>query len=181
MKLKQIAHITSGLNSIELKNKKEFNNLTTYTNDDIEFDLYQGYQGPQKPASNKAITSAGSLIINTMTNQATIISPQSDGKIMPQHIMRLGLDPQEVDPWYLCYVLNESESVKRQLYSTMEGTVLRRVTASSIKNLDLDLPAINVQKKIGNLYRILLVQNRLQREYNQKYNQAILTLLKQSN
>lgn len=175
MKLKQIAQFSSGLNSLELK--KSPHHAVTYTNDDMEIDLYQGYWSEELPIIQKAVANAGNLIINMMTNRAAVVSPLSVGKLLPQHIMQLSLDNQQVDAWYLCYVFNESHSVKRQLYSTMEGTVLRRVTATSIKNLNIKLPPLEEQRQIGKFYRTILIQERLQREYLQKLNQLYLTIL----
>lgn len=175
-KLKEIAHISSGLNSAELK--KKFDNPDLYTNDDIELDYYQGYWDDHYQVDDgKATISAGDLIINTMTDRVTVVSPLSEGKMMPQYVLRLGLDSSKAYAWYLCYVLNESESVKRQLHNTMEGTVLRRVTAANIRNLVIQLPDIQTQRKIGDLYRSVLIQTRLNNEYTQQVNKAIIGIL----
>lgn len=174
MKLEEIVNFFSGPNNIELK--KKYNKYVTYTNEDLEFDLYQGYRTDEIKRQKSPILNAGDLVINMMTNQTAIVSPHSAGKVIPQHIVKLTFTNCG-DNWYLCYLLNEAQSIKRQLYSTMEGTVLRRVTLTSFKQLELNLPALSKQQKIGELYRLLLIKEGLQKERQEKEKQVIISLL----
>ncbi|RHW51745.1 restriction endonuclease subunit S [Lactobacillus bombicola] len=174
MKLEEIVNFFSGPNSIELK--KKYNKYETYTNEDLEFDLYQGYRTNDVKTQKSPILNAGDLVINMMTNQTAIVSPHSAGKVIPQHITKLTFTNRG-DNWYLCYLLNEAQSIKRQLYSTMEGTVLRRVTLTSFKQLELNLPALSKQQKMGELYRLLLIKEGLQKERQEKEKQVIISLL----
>ncbi|RMC44927.1 restriction endonuclease subunit S [Lactobacillus sp. ESL0230] len=174
MKLEKAVNFFSGPNSIELK--KKYASYETYTNEDLEFDLYQGYRTNNVKTQKSPILNTGDLVINMMTNQTAIVSPHSAGKVIPQHIIKLTFTNRG-DNWYLCYLLNEAQAIKRQLYSTMEGTVLRRVTLTSFKQLELNLPALSKQQKIGELYRLLIIKEGLQKERQEKEKQAIISLL----
>ncbi|WP_283678414.1 hypothetical protein [Lentilactobacillus sp. Marseille-Q4993] len=175
MKLDKIAKVSVGANSFVLRQKMDNPNI--YTNEDIDFDLSQGYWSKDAKSSTGDSLVAGDLIINLMTKKSTIVSPQSEGKIIPQNIMRMTVDDSKVYRWYICYVLNESETVKRQLFTTMEGSAIRRMTAGSVRGLDIKLPPFEAQKRLGDVYRQMLIQIRLQREYSKKINKAILTIL----
>jgi restriction endonuclease S subunit len=174
VKLEEIVNFFSGPNSIELK--KKYNKYVTYTNEDLEFDLYQGYRTDEIKRQKSPILNAGDLVINMMTNQTAIVSPHSAGKVIPQHIVKLNFMDRG-DNWYLCYLLNEAQTIKRQLYNTMEGTALRRVTLTSFKQLEVKLPVLAKQQKIGELYRLLLIKEGLQKKQQEKEKQVIINLI----
>ncbi|MBA1392413.1 hypothetical protein EQ500_00625 [Lactobacillus sp. XV13L] len=178
VKLERAVSFFSGPNSLELK--KKYGKYETYTNEDLEFDLHQGFRGGKTSNQQSPLLAAGDLVVNTMTNQTAVVSPRSVGKVIPQHITKLNFI-ESGDVWYLCYLLNEAPAVKRQLYSTMEGTALRRVTVASLKQLEVEFPPLGRQQKLGDLYRLLLIKERLQTEHQDKEKQAIIEIINKKN
>ena len=174
MKVGNIVRFFPGSNTTELKKKFESDKI--YTNVDLEYDLYQGFHTQNTNISRSPILEAGDLVINTMTDRAAVVSPKSVGKVIPQNINKLSFI-ENIDAWYFCYLLNESQTVKHQLYKTMEGSVLRRVTLWNLRQLEIKLPSLNQQQEIGKLYRLLLIKERQQNEYQNKLKQAILEII----
>lgn len=163
MKLKEIANCEIGPNNKEQKELTK--NSSLYSADDLIEDLFLGYNESSKFKKNKFILSSGDVVINLMTNKATVVSEKNDGKIMSQRIMHFKIKPNEIYSWYLVFLLNESEKIKQQEHASMEGTVFRRITAKAIKDLEINLPPFSVQEKIGDSYRLLLKNYRLKKKY----------------
>lgn len=163
MKLKEIANCEIGPNNKEQKELTK--NSSLYSADDLIADLFLGYDKTPKFKKNKFILSSGDVVINLMTNKATVVSEKNDGKIMSQRIMHFKIKPNEIYSWYLVFLLNESEKIKQQEHASMEGTVFRRITAKAIKDLEINLPPFSVQEKIGDSYRLLLKNYRLKKKY----------------
>lgn len=174
MRLEQVVTFFSGPNSLELK--KKYSKYKVYTNEDLENDLHLGFVTKNTPISESPILDMGDIVTNTMTNRTAIVSPDSRDKVIPQNINKLSFK-KGGDPWYLCYLLNESQTVKLQLHKTMEGSVLRRVTLKNLKQLEIKLPTLEEQQEIGKLYRLLLIKERQQNEYQNKMRQAILEII----
>lgn len=174
MKLTDIAELYAGLNSQEVK--KWSQNEVIYSSDDLVHDLYFGYQGDSETTERNKV-GAGNLVMHLMTNKAAIVSPVNEGKIISQRVMKVDAQRFDVDNWYLCYLLNESRSIKHQLFKMMEGTNLRRLSISILGELQIQLPPIAEQVKIGNVYRLMLIQERLNEYKKQQTKKAILNIL----
>ena len=174
LRLEQIVTFFPGPNTLELK--KKYNQYKIYTNDDLEKDLHKGFYTTNVSVSYSPILEAGDIVTNTMTNRTAIVSPESTNKVIPQNIIKLSFI-ECGDAWYLCYLLNESQTVKHQLYNIMEGSILRRVTLRNLRQLEIKLPNLGEQQEIGKLYRLLLIKERQQNEYQNKLKQAILEII----
>lgn len=173
--LKDIAQITMGLNSQKLKLVSAGHD--TYTAEDLSHDLTAGYQGEYKP-SESGLVNAGDVVFNSLSQTAAVVSEENAGKAILQSVLKFQIDRSKIDPWYLCYVLNESQSIKHQLHKRLEGTVMKLLTSTTAKKLNIELPDFAVQQRIGRIYSQMLVNNQMQREYIAKSNAAILEILR---
>lgn len=178
MKLNSLASFTIGPNSIEKKRLNKERRI--YSFEDMRDDLGSGINSPSILDShfdNKFLLNAGDIVINLMTNMASIVTLKSEGKMMNQSMMKIKVDPKEIDPWYLCFLLNESDDIKKQERERMEGTVVKRITAKLIKDLEIKLLEINVQRRIGSIYRkALLNKNLILKKARNSYNATIQVL-----
>lgn len=176
MKLSDCITCISGPNLKEQKRLIDEEHYSLYTSENLAEDLSKGYKGRPEPKATKYLLSAGDLIINLMTNTSTIVALDNDGKLMSQRIMKLVPNGQ-IDPWFLCFLLNESIDVKKQEYKKMEGTVIRRVTARLIKNLEIDLPSLEKQKQIGQSYRALEKKIKDNQDFIKQLQLSTITML----
>lgn len=69
---------------------------------------------------------------------------------------------------YFVYVFNCNKEVAKQLANSIQGTVIARVTTSVLKKIEIPIPPLATQKKIGDLYFETL---NLKRLYNLKAEQ----------
>lgn len=172
MKLNDLADLEMGLNSTKFRNvsKDEIYKAT-----DINHDLEIGYVGiPNEENENKVI--AGDLVIHLMTKQATVVSLDNSGKYFPQQLVKLKIDRTRVNPWYLCYVINESTSIKHQLYQY--GAFTKSLPTKIIKGIEIDLPSIEEQESIGEIYRRTICESAMQIKYAQQMKDASLEILR---
>lgn len=165
MKLSKIANCMIGPNANEKKKLNQDHEI--YLVEDIQKDLSQYLEldevlDDKSTQSNesKFILNNGDLVINLMTNIASVVSKNNQDRIMTQALMKIEPNDQ-FDKWYLCYLLNESNEIKRQEMKNMEGTVIKRLTARLVKNLDINAVNINEQKRIGDIYRHALKEKYL--------------------
>lgn len=176
MKLSDYITCISGPNLTEQKRLMDEENLRLYTADDLFTDLSKAFSDHPQPKMNKYVLSAGDVVINLMTNTSAVVSTENDGKLMSQRIMKL-IPNEQIAPWFLCFLLNESLDIKKQEYREMEGTVIRRVTARLIRNLELDLPSFEKQRQIGNTYRLLEKKVRNGQDFIEKLHLSTVTML----
>lgn len=176
MRLGSLIETKVGLNTRELK---KMSNVTYYLKKFADNDLLLGYRpNSSKVSCNDEFVTAGDIVINSTTNEATIVSPLNEGKILTQASIKIIIrDPQQLDLWYLCYLFNGSQIIKKQIYSLVEGTVLRRITQSNIQDLDIPVISLEEQKRIGESYRIFMVRKRLRIHREEEEQKAIFNFL----
>ena len=57
-----------------------------------------------------------------------------------------------IDPRYLCFILNNSNSIKRQESAMSQGLIVRRLSTNDIKRMQIPLVMLPQQKLIGQIY-----------------------------
>ncbi len=174
VKLKQVSKIKVGLNSREVTKR----NNNKYTAENLEEDLLTGYKiEGKKETTDDAITQAGDLIFSLMTKKAAIVSLKNSHMTLSQIYLKLTIDYKMIDPWFLCFILNESQNIDHQFHKIMEGTVSKRITKNNLEDIDIDFPDINIQKKIGAIYRLYLKQTKLTEKKNKLVKKFLFTSL----
>ena len=136
MKLNELVKIESGINSVRVKDQ----NYTLYTIEDVNYDLGHGEDYQHDKDSGKSITARGDIVINTVSNLASVVHSRNAGKMLNQIFLRLNiLDENTLDPWYLCYLLNKSEYIRYQEAAIMDGSVIRKLTKANLEDLEINL------------------------------------------
>lgn len=177
-----IKSVSIGINRSLRKN--EVSDKQFYENKDLESDLKQAEKVSSKKASVndvKGIIEQGDVVYNLMSERSAVVSADNSGKLAAQNFIIIKVDPNKCDPWYLCYLLNESSEVDKQIHKKMEGTVIRRVSAATIKNLNLEVSPIKRQQQIGETYRLLQYSLALKERKMELFKKGILETLKQEN
>lgn len=153
MKLNELVKIESGINSVRVKDQ----NYTLYTIEDVNYDLGHGEDYQHDKASGKSITARGDIVINTVSNLASVVHSRNAGKMLNQIFLRLNiLDENTLDTWYLCYLLNKSEYIRYQEAAIMDGSVIRKLTKANLEDLEINLPGVVDQKKMGEAYKEIM-------------------------
>ena len=188
MKLNKLVTVRTGKNFSRNKVSKE--EVVPYTYDDLTKDLseFAPYRkdgaGQKITAKNEVnsdednyLVSSGDVVFSFVSSTAGIVSKSSEGKALNQNFAKLIIENQQLDPRYLCYCLNQSSHLKRQMAVAMQGSTLRRLTPSSLRALDIPIVDFSQQQSIGHAYFSLLKRQYLLEQKMQQEEDFVLALL----
>jgi restriction endonuclease S subunit len=143
---------------------------TFYGQQDIEDDLVginsNGSDNKQVRTFDKVNTlSQGDVVFSLISGKSTIVAAKHQGYLYTQNYVKL-VNNEKIDSKYLVYLLNEDKFVGKQLQMGLQGSQVLKYTLKQVKELELpDLPAIEKQRIIGELYfnqlRLEALKNRV--------------------
>lgn len=185
MKLEDIVTIKIGRN---LSRGSEKNDLTlvAYSFEDLINDLDGSFLDSQASSytgisSHKEgyLSSAGDVVFSFVCSKAGIVSDLNQGKIINQNFAKLIIEHDQLDSSYLCYALNESYSMKKQMAISMQGSTVPKLTPAILKELEIKLPSIEKQRTIGKAYFFLRKRHALAKKQAELEERLYLEVLKQ--
>lgn len=152
MHIRDLLELEAGPNASRIRSA--YTEMQMYTVADLEADLAQiKYDAPAKAAVQaELVTSVDDLIVSLIRQEAAIVTKAHAGKVLNSNFVKCRYDSARLDPWFLCYWLNESDEVKGQNYRQSKLTAY---IPSSLAKLKITLPAMNRQKEIGRNYKAL--------------------------
>lgn len=155
VKFAEVIDTKPGLNSRDLKKQQE----STYSVADFNYDLNQTYSVSTLEPDydlNRVTLRQGDLIINLQDLKMAIVSKKNDGKIFSQRFLRvLPKVNANIDIYYLLFLFNESTTIQKQIHSMLEGTIWKLLKVNNVLNIDVQLPKMEMQKKIGSYFRLI--------------------------
>lgn len=162
------ADIVSGYNVVRFSEEDQ---ERKYANADFEHDFYRmKLADPANP-----IIYRQSLTAHTMS--AAIISDENKEKFISQVFSIMNIKTTQLNAWYLCYLLNESDVVAKQCNVLLQGSVIARLSAHQLKQIRIPLPPIEAQEKLGRLYVTALYQHYLEVTKSTMKLQGLLSIL----
>ncbi|AJH62571.1 Type I restriction-modification system specificity subunit [Bacillus cereus 95/8201] len=185
MKLEDIVTVRVGRN---LSRGNERNDLTlvAYSFEDLTNDLNGSFLDSQvslhSGSSNHKdgyLSSAGDVIFSFVSSKSGIVSELNQGKIISQNFAKLIIEHDDLDSSYLCYILNESYSMRKQMAISMQGSNVPKLTPAILKELEIELPSIEKQRKIGKAYFFLRKRQTLAKKQIELEEQLYLKALRQ--
>lgn len=152
MKLDDILQVTAGPNASRIKNL--YTEEQMYTVRNLEDDLAQTRCDSFGGATIQAelLTDMNDLVVSMIRQEAAVVSKANIGKVLSSNFVKCAFDSECVDPWFICYWLNESDVVKKMKY---DKSILKSYTATTLLDLPVMLPVIAKQHAIGNSYKNL--------------------------
>lgn len=184
MKLEDIVTVKVGKN-ISRINEKQGLVLETYTFENLIDDLDS--LSPDSNTSNDSVDSIerdnhlskpGEVVFSFVSSKASIVSDVNKGKIINQNFAKLVIEHNQLDHRYLCYALNESHAMKKQMAISMQGSTVRKLTPAILKSLTMKLPSIEKQERIGEAYLKLKKRQALARKQADLEEEFYLEVLK---
>jgi|SRR5690625_2638373 len=158
MKLEDIVTVKVGRN-ISRVNEKNDLTLDTYTYENLMDDLdglflnsNDSYDSINSSEQDNHLSKSGEVVFSFVSSKAAIVSDVNKGKIINQNFAKLIIEHKQVDHRYLCYALNESHAMKKQMAISMQGSTVRKLTPAILKSLDMKLPSMEKQERIGKAY-----------------------------
>lgn len=158
MKLEDIVTVKVGRN-ISRINEKHALTLNTYTYENLMDDLNglfldsnTSYYSLNPSDQDDHLSETGEVVFSFVSSKAAVVSDVNKGRIINQNFAKLIIEHKQLDHSYLCYALNESHSMKRQMAISMQGSTVRKLTPAILKSLDMKVPSMEKQQTIGKAY-----------------------------
>jgi restriction endonuclease S subunit len=185
MKLGEIVTVKIGRN-LSRGNEKNDLTLVAYSYEDLMNDLDGSFLDSQastyRENSNHKdgyLSSAGDVVFSFVSSKAGIVSDLNQGKVINQNFAKLIIERDHLDRSYLCYALNESYSMEKQMAISMQGSTVPKLTPAILKELEIKLPNIGKQRTIGKAYFYLRKRQALAKKQAELEGQLYLEVLKQ--
>ena len=135
-----------------------------------------------KPPRNVTFLKPGDVIFRSRGRTTTaVIVPRNIGKAVlaaPLFLIRVK-DPSRVLPGYLCWYINQTPA-QRFLYQRTEGSALKMINLKHLGDLEIPLPALNVQSKIEKIAAMLKKESALLEEIKRKREKYVEMILMQA-
>ena len=92
-----------------------------------------------------------------------VITKERANKLLLSNFCLVRIKNEELlDPHYFVWLINECKSLNKQLTGSMQGSAyVKMFSLDTIRNLEIDLPAIEVQQKIGKIYSLGIEKDRI--------------------
>ncbi|SHF02173.1 Type I restriction modification DNA specificity domain-containing protein [Seinonella peptonophila] len=168
MKLEEIVTVKIGRN-LSRRTKKNDLTFVSYSYEDLMNDLNGLYLDSQVSSISRNhrdeyLSCAGDVVFSFVSSKAGIVSDINQGKIINQNFAKLMIEHDHLDHRYLCYLLNESSSMKKQMAISMQGSIVPKLTPAILKELEIKLPSTEKQKAIGKAYFLFRKRQALARK-----------------
>ena len=125
------------------------------------------------------------VIIGLTSFKAIAVTHKQVGKVISSNFAFIDLDVSKVEPAYFSWYFNEHSNVEKQLQIAMQGTIIRALSVQMLRELEIILPPLEVQRAIGKVYVLKRRKEKLLYKKNileeQLYKGIILGKLKEEN
>lgn len=178
MKLGNLTDIKVGINSSRITASNREPQL--YSSDDLQVDLGSGVTTINSTHYNiNDDTCIGDVVTSLVGNQlTTVISEINQGKTLNQNFAKISFDYNQIDPYYLCYLLNIDTDVQKQKETLKQGTNVPKLKPQMLREIDITLPTLSEQAKIGRIYFLALQRQKLAQQLATQEFNITLELLK---
>lgn len=157
MRFEDIVTVKIGRN-LSRGNEKHDTTLIAYSYEDLILDLDGLFLDSKTSASihdnqeANYLSNVGEVVFSFVSSKASIVSEKNQGKIINQNFAKLIFDNDLLDSSYLCYALNESRAMKKQMAISMQGSTVPKLTPAILKELEIELLSLEKQQVIGKAY-----------------------------
>lgn len=107
-----------------------------------------------------ALSKEGMVLLGLTNGKAMVVEKEDCNQYLTTNIAYIEC-LESVDPYYLCWYLNETSKVQNQLHMFQNSSNLRMISTSMLRELEIELPTLRLQKTIGKAYQLKLRQNKL--------------------
>jgi len=118
----------------------------------------------------------GLVLISLTGQRAVALQQEHVGKLIPSNFAII--EPSgDLHPDYLEWFINEHPDCRKQLKIATQGSSVTALSIQMLRTLDIILPPMDVQMKIGSIHRLLHRKNRLLQErmvWEQQYIKQLL-------
>ncbi|RUS44563.1 hypothetical protein [Cohnella sp. AR92] len=132
---------------------------------------------PMDRVASLPIAREGLVLISLTGQRAIALQKVHSGKLIPSNFAIIETS-ESLNPDYLEWFINEHPDCKRQLKVATQGSIVSSLSIQMLRTLEMILPPLKDQLKVGSVHRLLHRKNRLIQErmvLEQQYAKHILT------
>lgn len=162
MKLDAIGKVIHGatLSRIESKAGEEFYTYPVFTMQELsretgQYAIKEDFQEVNiiKEKFDKSFLSKINMVVIGLTSyKALVIGEQNKEKLITSNFAIIEFNKNIIDPFYFSWYFNEHPKIGKQLRVAMQGSIIRALSIQMLRELDIYVPSLETQKKIGRLY-----------------------------
>lgn len=162
-KINQLADISQG--SILTRIKAQDNNgvcsealtmqeLSYYCNQSDDVATVNAVVVDKNRYENCLYSQTGDVLVGLSSGNAMVIEKERAGKLVLSNFAVIRIkDKKKLDPYYLCWMINENNDIKRQLLPLYQKTSrVVVIPISTFKDIEIECCPIDKQVKIGKTY-----------------------------
>lgn len=162
-KINQLADISQG--SILTRIKAQDNNgvcsealtmqeLSYYCNQSDDVAAVNAVVVDKNRYENCLYSQTGDVLVGLSSGNAMVIEKERAGKLVLSNFAVIRIkDKKKLDPYYLCWMINENNDIKRQLLPLYQKTSrVVVIPISTFKDIEIECCPIDKQVKIGKTY-----------------------------
>ena len=187
MNLEQCASVVQGafLSRIQTSPSMEAVKLPVYTlkemnewlsPDPTSSEYQQDIHVAKDRLGSLPLAKEGLVLISLTGQRAVALQQEHVGKLIPSNFAII--EPSgDLHPDYLEWFINEHPDCRKQLKIATQGSSVTALSIQMLRTLDIILPPMDVQMKIGSIHRLLHRKNRLLQErmvWEQQYIKQLL-------
>lgn len=174
MKLSEVMELVAGPNRTRLSGTINENDLYSVSSIDDDLNQLKIINSEKHYIDMNYHIREGDLIISNFKKKAAVASSISSGKILTSNFCKCNYNKDLLDPWYFCYFVNETNEFKKQI----EKEGFRAFSNALLCSLEIVLPELELQRKIGRAYKVMCRQNYLLEKQQDAYRRLIIESIK---
>lgn len=187
IKLNEIAEICQGNILTRIKPSSQFDEvveldsismqeLSYYVGISDEFGLFSKSRIAKNKLASCIYTQQKDIVVGLSSRKAMVIEEERAKKLLLSNFVIVRPKENVLDPYYFCWLLNENLQVQKNLEQKVQGSAnVSILPINTLKELEINIPNINIQRKIGIIYdlcrrrerlsKIILEKNKIVRNY----------------
>lgn len=113
--------------------------------------------------SDQPLMKAEMLIFHLLSQKAAFLPKQYEGRLIPSNFVAVEFETP-ANPAFMQWYFNEHPVIRKQIGIGTQGSTVPTLTISHLRNIEVDLPPLPVQEKIGRLLQLHTRRKQLLKE-----------------
>lgn len=173
-KLSEIAEITQGNILTRIKPSSQFDEIVEFDSISMQELSYIVGQSDILENTNKVkilkgkesscvLTQQKDIVVGLSSRKAFVVDEtRSNNLLLSNFALIRIIDYNVLDPHYFCWLFNENLQFQKYIDQKMQGSAnVMILSINNVKDIELDLPSIEKQKLIGEIYELGRQRDRL--------------------
>ncbi|NUH86238.1 hypothetical protein HUN92_21565 [Bacillus firmus] len=168
--------------------------LSLYTMKEMNESIGVDYRGsieklqkvhvPKNRVDELPIAKEGMILINLTAHKAVSVRPEHAGKLITSNFAVIETN-EKLNPLYFEWYFNEHPSCRKHLRIATQGSIVSALSIQMLRSLEIELPSLRNQEKLGHIYQLTYKKKRLTNERlmleEKLTKQLLLNYLKEEN